>query len=556
VKTLETLVIRAQSGNAEAFESMVRRFQDMAVGYGYAVLGDMDQAEDAAQEAFIRAYFDLPALRDPAAFPGWFRQIVFKHIDRIRRSQKAWQIPLDGAREIASRVPGPVELAERRMARDQVFDAIATLPEHQRAVVILFYMRAYSQEEIGSFLEIPVATVKTRLHAARKRLKERMIAVIQDNLTDQRPSRDDNFTRKVMNLFNATIAGDTALVKALLAEDPGLANASGILKSALWNSETPALQVAVMYGRKDIVDLLLAHGADINERDKRWGFTALHQAIDLEFLPDYAVLNMVDFLLARGAQKDIFAFLWLEDIEGVKKLLEQDPALVNASGPNNATPICHASGPEMLRLLLEHNADLSIQMNQDWGDNTPLRWIAQCNRKNPDKLRFLLDWAGIKIDIFLACVLGETETVSALLSADPALVQAETGENHVLEPGLTALHLAAQFGQLELARILLERGADVNAKSALSHHLTPLHLAVWRGKIVQNPTQPLPELAGYSVNRLLPDMPRLLLEHGASVNARDTLRGLTPPGWSQLNLDDETDRSEVAALLREFGATE
>jgi RNA polymerase sigma factor (sigma-70 family) len=556
VETLETLVIRAQNGNAEAFETIVRRFQDMAVGYGYAVLGDRDQAEDAAQEAFIRAYFDLPALRDPAAFPGWFRQIVFKHIDRIRRSQKAWQIPLDGAREITARSPGPVELAERRMACDQIFDAIATLPEHQRAVIVLFYMRAYSQEEIGVFLGIPVATVKTRLHSARTRLKERMIAVIQDTLSNQRPSRDDSFTRKVMSLFNATIVGDTSRVKDLLAEDPGLANASGILKSALWNSETPALQVAVMYGRKDIVDLLLAHGADINERDRRWGFTALHQAIDLEFLPDYATLNMVDFLLARGAQKDIFAFLWLEDIEGVKKLLEQHPDLVNAIGPNNATPICHTHDPEMMRFLLDHKADLFTKMNQDWGDNTPLRWIAQCNRKNPDKLRFLLDWAGVKTDIFLACVLGETDTVSALLAANPTLVQAETGENHVLEPGLAPLHLAAQFGPLELARTLLERGADVNVKCAASHHLTPLHLAVWRGQIIQNPAQPLPELEGYSVNRLLPDIPRLLLEHGADVNARDAMRKLTPLGWTQINLEDETDRSEVAALLQKFGAIE
>lgn len=556
MEMLENLVVHAQNGNAEAFETIVRRFQDMAVGYGYAVLGDMDQAEDAAQEAFIHAYFDLPALRDPAAFPGWFRQVVFKYIDRTRRSRKAWQIPLDGAGEMRSHSPGPVELAERRMARDQIFDAIATLPEHQRAVIVLFYMRAYSQEEIGVFLGIPVATVKTRLHSARTRLKERMIAVIQDTLPNQRPSRDDTFTSKVMSLFNATIAGDTLRVRDLLVEDPRLANASGILKSALWNSETPALQVAVMYGRKDIIDLLLTHGADINERDKHWGFTALHQAIDLEFLPDYAALNMVDFLLARGAQKDIFACLWLEDAEGVKKLLEQSPDLVNASGPNNATPICHANGPEMLRLLLEHNADLAIQMNKDWGDDTPLRWIAHHNRKDPDKLRFLLAWAGVKTDIFLACVLGETKTVSALLSADPALVQVETGENHVLAPGLTPLHLAAQFGQFELAGILLGRGADVNAKSALSHHLTPLHLAVWRGKIVQNPAQPLPELEGYSVFRLLPDMPRLLLEHGADMNACDALRKLTPLGWTQLNLEDETDRGEVAALLREFGATE
>jgi RNA polymerase sigma factor (sigma-70 family) len=550
VETVETLVSCVRSGNGEAFEAIVRRFQDMAVGYGYAVLGDIDQAEDAAQEAFINAYLDLPALHDPAAFPGWFRQIVFKHIDRIRRSQRAWQVPLDQAREIPSRTPGPGELAERRMERDQVFSVIQTLPEHQRAVVILFYIQHYSQEEIGMFLEIPVATVKTRLHASRKRLKERMLAVIQDNLPNQRPSRDDAFTQKVMNLFTLTISGDVPQVRAMLAEDPRLASAIGMLKSPLWNTETPALQVAVMYGRKDIVDLLLAHGADINERDKRFGFSALHQAIDLEFLPDYAGLSMVDYLLGRGAEKDIFACLWLADFEGVKKLLEQDPAQVNAIGPNNATPICHAEDREMMRFLLEHGADLTFKMNAEWGSSTPLRWVAQHNRKDPQKLRFLLERAGVTTDIFLACALSETETALGMLSADPALARAETGADHILEPGLTPLHLAAQFGLVELAAALLERGADVNAQSARSHHLTPLHLAVWLGKIEQNPPQPLPEMKGYSVFRLLTDLPRLLLVHGADAQARDTLRGLTPPGWCEAGLEDETDRSEVAALLR------
>lgn len=99
-EVLETLVTRVQRGDRDAFETIVRRFQDMAVGYGYAVLGDMAMAEDAAQEAFINAYRDLPALREPAAFPGWFRQIVFKHIDRTRRKLRAGQVPLEQARRM------------------------------------------------------------------------------------------------------------------------------------------------------------------------------------------------------------------------------------------------------------------------------------------------------------------------------------------------------------------------------------------------------------------------------------------------------------------------
>ncbi len=550
IEAIDTLVTRVQRGDRDAFEAIVRRFQDMAVGYGYAVLGDMALAEDAAQEAFINAYRDLPALREPAAFPGWFRQIVFKHIDRARRSHRAGQIPLEQARALSSRSPGPAEMAEQRFVQNQVFAAINSLPERQRAVVTLFYMHAYSQEEIGQFLEIPVATVKTRLYSARQRLKERMMNVIQDNLPNQRPSRDDAFTRKVMDLFQATLADDIKQVKTLLETDPRLASASGEFKTALWNSPAPALHVAVMYGRKDIVDLLLAHGADINEKDQRFGFTPLHQALDLEFLPEYTSLGMVDFLIERGAKMDIIAYIWKDDIEKVRAMLAENPRLVNARGPNGGTPICHAYSPAMIQLLLDSGADVTMRLSDDWWMTTPIRWTAQMNRDDPSKLQLLLKQAGARADIFLACVFGDTQQVTAYLAQDPGLIQAVTGKDHVLEPGLTPLHLAAQFGHLELARLLLERGADVNARSPLSHNLTPLHGVVWVGPKKMDPPRPLDQQEGYSVYRLQTEMPRLLLEHGADRSTRDTLRSLTPLEWTQVNLEDETDRSEVAALLK------
>ncbi|MCP4540538.1 MAG: sigma-70 family RNA polymerase sigma factor, partial [Chloroflexi bacterium] len=227
MEELRTLVTRAQSGDWRAYEPIVQRFQDMAVGYGYSVLGDIQLAEDAAQEAFINAYCDLPTLRNPAAFPGWFRRIVFKHIDRIRRGKQSDFVPLDQVPEISSHDPSPAEVVEKREMRGKVFEAIETLPEHQRVVVTLFYISEYSQKEISSFLEIPVGTVKTRLHGARKHLKERMINVIQDTLPQQRPSKDGAFTQNVMSLFTAAIEGNATQAKALLAEEPALASAIG-----------------------------------------------------------------------------------------------------------------------------------------------------------------------------------------------------------------------------------------------------------------------------------------------------------------------------------------
>ena len=71
IEELKTLVVRAQEGNLEAYSALVRRFQDMAVGYAYSLLGDFHLAEDAAQEAFVGLYLDLHRLREPASFLGW-----------------------------------------------------------------------------------------------------------------------------------------------------------------------------------------------------------------------------------------------------------------------------------------------------------------------------------------------------------------------------------------------------------------------------------------------------------------------------------------------------
>ena len=81
------------------------------------------------------------------------------------------------------------------------------LPEGQRVALTLLYIDGYSQGEISSFLQVPVGTVKSRLYAARKRLKERMGAMVQEQLARQRPSRDDSFAQKVMGLCQVADLG-------------------------------------------------------------------------------------------------------------------------------------------------------------------------------------------------------------------------------------------------------------------------------------------------------------------------------------------------------------
>ena len=548
MEELTGLVAAARNGDSEAYEVVVRRFQDMAVGYAYALLGDWQEAEDAAQEAFIGAWYGLIKLREAAAFPGWFRRIVYTQAMRRRRVKEPTLVSLEQAGEIAAAeaAPGP--------AADEVAALLEALPAPQRAVIVLHYMNDFRQREIAAFLEIPLGTVKSRLHHARRRMKERM-GVLSD-LAPQRPSRDNQFTERVMRLFEAAKSGDSAVVAGLLAEDSRLAKASAYVRTSLWGSDALALHVAVMHGRKDIVDLLLAHGADINARDERYRFNALIHAIDLaDFMPEYAALGMVDFLLERGAELDVWACAWLGDMAGVKQRLDENPALVNEIGPGPSTLLSFCREVDAIRFYLEYGADpLRIyERSGKYGRTTPLRDIAY--RRNYAATRYLLAHLGWEVDIFWASVMGDLARVTDLLEADGAQAMRATAADHVLGGGLSPLHLAGQGGHLEVMKALLQAGADVNAPDCTGQ--TPLHFAVCFGpKQFVDPLPALTEAAqAVGVYRQLTDVPRFLVGRGADLTARESKHNRTPLELAQSQFEDETDRADVIALLEAAGKT-
>ena len=570
MQDLSELVRRARRGDSDAYEGIVRRFQDMAVGYAYALLGNWQEAEDAAQEAFVSAYYGLLQLRDAAAFPGWFRRIVYTQANRRRRVQQPRLVSLEQAADIA--FADPAQQIEQQQLRDEVVMTISVLPEPQRTVLVLHYMNDYSQKEIAAFLEIPLGTVKTRLHYARRRLRDRAaqrkdglaqekeslsasdtsvrMSALND-LSAQRPSRDNQFTERVMRLFAATKSGDIEHVRSLLAQDSRLAEASGFIRTSLWGAEAKALHVAVMHGRKDIADLLLAHGADIHARDDRYHFNALIHAIDLaDFMPAYAELGMVDFLLERGAEMDVWACAWLGDMAGVKQRLDADPSLVNQIGPGPSTLLSFCRDVKSIQFYLDYGADpLRVYPRPGkCGVSSPLR--DQAFRGNYAGLRHLLAHLGQAVDVFWASIMGDAAAVRALLDSDAGAAKAATAAAHPLGGGLSALHLAAQGGHLEVMGLLLQAGSDVNARCARGY--TPLHFAICFGpKALLDPLPDLDEaVEDVGVYRLLTAVPKFLIERGADLDARESQEGLNPLELAQSPFEDETDRSALIDLLR------
>jgi RNA polymerase sigma factor (sigma-70 family) len=179
---LETAVRRAAGGDLDAFSDVTRRFQHMAFGYALSLVRDFQVAEDVVQEAFVAAWYSLPTLMEPAAFAGWLRSIVRNQAHRVLRRRELAVIPLTAADGVAAETVPADRRLERRQAAGAVVAAIASLPRPLREVVVLYYVHDCSQQDIATFLGLPVTTVNNRLHAGRAQLKKRMVTAMKETL--------------------------------------------------------------------------------------------------------------------------------------------------------------------------------------------------------------------------------------------------------------------------------------------------------------------------------------------------------------------------------------
>ncbi|MDQ6920169.1 MAG: sigma-70 family RNA polymerase sigma factor [Candidatus Dormibacteraeota bacterium] len=161
------LVALTRSGNANAFEELVRRHQATIFRIALRMLGDRRDAEDASQETFLQAWRALPGFRSQSAFSTWLYRIVTNRCINLRRARRPSQALL-WDRE--SEEPGPAEAAEARNRLLDLREAILELTSEQRAVFVLRHLEGCAYEEIVEILGISLAAVKSRLHRARLEL--------------------------------------------------------------------------------------------------------------------------------------------------------------------------------------------------------------------------------------------------------------------------------------------------------------------------------------------------------------------------------------------------
>ena len=170
------LVEAAQRGDLAAFEALARRNEDRAYNVARRLLGHPEDAEDATQEALVRAFRGLRKFSGRAQFGTWLIRIVINvcRTHRCRRSRlpQAWEP------ELAER-PGPaqdpLEPALRENATEAVHSALAELPQKYREVLVLYELEEMSYEEISVVLRRPVGTVRSRLNRARLALRDKLV---------------------------------------------------------------------------------------------------------------------------------------------------------------------------------------------------------------------------------------------------------------------------------------------------------------------------------------------------------------------------------------------
>ncbi len=185
------LVAQCRAGDLAAFDVLVERHQNRIFNLCYWMLGNRDEAADAAQDAFIRAYRSLANFRGDSAFGTWLHRIaVNTALDAASRRKRA-PLPYSDVNSVASddedspdidSAPAQTDLAEsepvlaalRRERHVAVREALARLPENFRQVLVLFEIEGYPYEEIAVILELPLGTVKSRINRARLRLKDEL----------------------------------------------------------------------------------------------------------------------------------------------------------------------------------------------------------------------------------------------------------------------------------------------------------------------------------------------------------------------------------------------
>lgn len=176
------LIHRILQGDTSAYEEIVRCYQQRLFNTMVHILGSKEDAEDVVQESFVQAYLKLGTFQGNSAFYTWLYRISFNiaisHRRRRKKVHSIDQVREEVGNEPVDRGEGPGHRMEQQENIRQVHTALEKLSEEHRDVLVLRELEGMDYDRIADVLELPVGTVRSRLHRARSHLKDCLEAMI------------------------------------------------------------------------------------------------------------------------------------------------------------------------------------------------------------------------------------------------------------------------------------------------------------------------------------------------------------------------------------------
>lgn len=168
-------IARFLTGDVSGFEAIMERYRQRAYSVALGLVGNHDDAMDAAQKAFLRIHRCLDRFRLGEPFFPWFYRIVRNTALNQRRDEARHRgdCPLEWVTE-PDRLPSPLQAAEAEELRVRLWDAVATLGDELREVFLLYTFQGLKYRDIAEVLDIPLGTVMSRLYAARRRIRQHL----------------------------------------------------------------------------------------------------------------------------------------------------------------------------------------------------------------------------------------------------------------------------------------------------------------------------------------------------------------------------------------------
>jgi RNA polymerase sigma-70 factor (ECF subfamily) len=194
-----SLIDAAVRGDSAAFGQLVTRYQDRLYNSLVHVVGSTDGALDVTQDALVQAYVKLDTFQGASGFYTWLYRIAFNLAISRRRRQRP-TVSVDHAREVLGHEPvdraaGPGDHLEAQERACQVRQAMAALSDEHRSILVLREVDGCAYEEIAEILDLPVGTIRSRLHRARVQLRDLLHGVVHEQVDEAAPERTSNRTR-------------------------------------------------------------------------------------------------------------------------------------------------------------------------------------------------------------------------------------------------------------------------------------------------------------------------------------------------------------------------